>query len=130
MIGATCDEIEAQYKAAHQSMSARVNELAAANVIVDDGQRRYTRRKRKAAVYVLAPGITFETGLAKYLAWTKSGKRLPSKSKRARSAEMAVMQAAREYADAAMNKGGIDASHALIKLGQVSLRELGQVVRH
>jgi hypothetical protein len=50
--GMTCDEVEAAMKRAHQSVSARVRELAQDGHIVDSGRRRKTRAGRDARVYV------------------------------------------------------------------------------
>ena len=60
--GLTCDEVEAlpQLKRkdgrdlAHQTASARVNELACGQFIADSGRVRKTRSHRDAVVYVVA----------------------------------------------------------------------------
>jgi hypothetical protein len=58
MEGHTCDEVEIKLKLTHQSVSARVNELRDAGVIVDIGERRKTQHKRKATVYVATKFMT------------------------------------------------------------------------
>jgi predicted transcriptional regulator len=50
--GATCDEIEVALNRTHQTVSARVNELAQKfGLIEDSGKRRRTRSRRDAVVY-------------------------------------------------------------------------------
>jgi hypothetical protein len=49
--GFTCDEVEVLTGMAHQTCSARVNELMRKGRIVDTGQRRKTRSGRKAVVW-------------------------------------------------------------------------------
>ncbi len=51
--GATCDELEQMFDTSHQTMSARVRELALAGEIVETASRRKTRSGRQARVYVL-----------------------------------------------------------------------------
>ena len=52
--GMTCDEIEAVTEGKHQTVSARVSELARKyRLIVDSGERRPTRSGCKAVVYVV-----------------------------------------------------------------------------
>jgi hypothetical protein len=51
--GATCDEAELALGLAHQTCSARFNQLRVElGKIRDSGERRPTRSGRKAAVYV------------------------------------------------------------------------------
>lgn len=50
--GATCDELETALRLSHQTVSARLRELALAREVVTTDQRRATRRGRKARVYV------------------------------------------------------------------------------
>lgn len=52
--GATCDEIEVALDLRHQTASARVRELALAELIFDTGQRRRTRSGRGARVYCVS----------------------------------------------------------------------------
>lgn len=52
-VGATCDEIEVSLNGRHQTISARVRELAKDGLIVDSGKRRPTRSGRTASVYVV-----------------------------------------------------------------------------
>ena len=49
--GLTCDEVEVLTGGAHQSISARIRDLVLNGSIYDTGDRRNTRRGRKAAVY-------------------------------------------------------------------------------
>jgi hypothetical protein len=51
--GRTCDEAEEITGARHQTISARVRELAQMGFIVDTGRRRATRSGRDARIYVL-----------------------------------------------------------------------------
>lgn len=51
--GAICDEAEAALGLAHQTCSARFNDLKRAGLIYDTGQHRKTRRARKAGIYRL-----------------------------------------------------------------------------
>jgi predicted transcriptional regulator len=51
--GATTDEIEVVVKRTHQSVSARVNELAAMKLIEARAARRKTRAGKPAAIYIL-----------------------------------------------------------------------------
>jgi DNA-binding transcriptional ArsR family regulator len=53
--GITCDEIEVALDMSHQNVSARLRELALANLIYDSGERRQTRSGRTARVYLAAP---------------------------------------------------------------------------
>lgn len=53
--GATCDEVEIGLGMAHQSASARINELVKDGAVVDSGMRRDTRYRRAARVLVVAP---------------------------------------------------------------------------
>jgi len=50
-IGWTCDEIETELGASHQTVSPRVYELARSGAIVDSGERRKTKTGRKATVW-------------------------------------------------------------------------------
>lgn len=52
-LGMTCDEIEIVTERAHQSVSARVHELARAGLLVNAGKRRRTRAGRLAVVFVV-----------------------------------------------------------------------------
>lgn len=60
--GLTCDEVEQLMQLRHQTASARINELHSKFfAIVDSGQRRLTRSRRKAVVWVareFAPPVT------------------------------------------------------------------------
>ncbi len=47
----TCDEVEARSGLAHQTCSARFNELARVGCIAKTGERRATRSGRNAWVY-------------------------------------------------------------------------------
>jgi len=49
--GLTCDEAEVICGGRHQSISARVHELAADGAILKTAERRLTRSNRRAAVY-------------------------------------------------------------------------------
>jgi predicted transcriptional regulator len=51
--GATTDEIEVVVKRTHQSVSARVNELAEMKLIEARAARRKTRAGKPAAIYIL-----------------------------------------------------------------------------
>lgn len=51
--GATTDEIEVIVKRTHQSVSARVNELAEMKLIETRAARRKTRAGKPAAIYIL-----------------------------------------------------------------------------
>jgi predicted transcriptional regulator len=51
--GATCDETEAALNLRHQTVSARIRELALANRIYDTGRRRRTRSNRTARIYTV-----------------------------------------------------------------------------
>ena len=53
--GKTCDEIEVEFGGRHQSISARLRELALLGHIVDTGRERRTRSGRNAVVYVVTP---------------------------------------------------------------------------
>jgi len=50
--GATSDEVQAALQLTHQTGSARVTELKNAGRIVATGQKRKTRQRRNAMVYV------------------------------------------------------------------------------
>ena len=50
--GSTCDEIEAALGLRHQTASARIRELVLTGYLVDSGQRRLTRARRSARVYM------------------------------------------------------------------------------
>ena len=50
--GATCDEVERALKMSHQTASARIRGLFKNGRLKDSGQRRMTRSKRKATVWV------------------------------------------------------------------------------
>lgn len=50
--GATCDEIEMTLSLKHQTVSARIRELAEAGRIEDSGMVRKTRSNRNAVVWV------------------------------------------------------------------------------
>jgi predicted transcriptional regulator len=49
--GATCDELEQAFGIPHQTVSARIREMALKGVIGDSGQKRATRSGRKAIVW-------------------------------------------------------------------------------
>ena len=49
--GLTCDQVEVITGGAHQTISARIRDLVLNGSIYDTGDRRLTRRGRKAAVY-------------------------------------------------------------------------------
>jgi hypothetical protein len=49
--GCTCDEVEKRLRAKHQTISARIRELARMRFIVDSGFRRKTRSGRDAVVW-------------------------------------------------------------------------------
>lgn len=51
---ATCDEIEIALDMPHQTASARVNSLMERKLIVNSGEKRLTRSKRRATVWVAA----------------------------------------------------------------------------
>lgn len=51
---ATCDEVEQRLCARHQTVSARIYELAKDGAIVDTGDRRLTTSGRYAAVWAAA----------------------------------------------------------------------------
>ena len=51
--GATCDEAEVRFNMRHQTASARIRELIIAGEIIDTGDRRATRSKRGARIYVI-----------------------------------------------------------------------------
>lgn len=53
--GHTCDEVEVLTGLTHQTASARFNDLQRLGRIVDSGERRLTRRKRRAIVWKVAP---------------------------------------------------------------------------
>jgi Fic family protein len=50
--GFTADALELVLNAAHQTVTARLRELELEGLIKDSGQRRPTRRRRQAVVYV------------------------------------------------------------------------------
>lgn len=50
----TCDEVEQRLAARHQTVSARIYELARDGAIVDTGDRRLTTSGRYAAVWAAA----------------------------------------------------------------------------
>lgn len=52
--GMTCDQIEFIYDRSHQTVSARIRELAKANRIKDSGRVRPTRSGRNAVVWVVS----------------------------------------------------------------------------
>jgi biotin operon repressor len=56
--GQTCDEAEEALEMTHQTVSARIKELKDTGYIVDTGDRRKTRSKQKAAVYVATEFLT------------------------------------------------------------------------
>ena len=49
--GATCDELEQAFDMSHQTVSARLREMALKGAIVDSGKKRPTRSGRKAIVW-------------------------------------------------------------------------------
>jgi hypothetical protein len=49
--GATCDELEQAFDLPHQTVSARIRELALGEKIVDSGNKRPTRSGRAAIVW-------------------------------------------------------------------------------
>jgi len=49
--GATCDEIEENLKLPHQTVSARIRELAQEEEIVDSGETQKTRSGRNAIIW-------------------------------------------------------------------------------
>lgn len=51
--GATCDEVEVTLNMRHQTASARIRELVLAGRLIDNNERRRTRSKRWANVYVV-----------------------------------------------------------------------------
>lgn len=53
--GRTCDEVEHVLALRHQTVSARIRELACKSKIVDSGRRRVTRSGRAAVVWVSKP---------------------------------------------------------------------------
>lgn len=53
--GYICDEIEIEFTIPHQSASPRFGELAERGMIRDSGERRKTKSKRNAAVWVAVP---------------------------------------------------------------------------
>lgn len=60
--GATCDEVERALKMPHQTASARIRGLFTDGRLKDSGQRRMTRSKRKATVWVCVAGPGIEPG--------------------------------------------------------------------
>jgi Mn-dependent DtxR family transcriptional regulator len=52
--GLTCAEVEERLSLAHQTASARINELARMGVIKDSGERRLTPSGRAAIVWEVA----------------------------------------------------------------------------
>lgn len=50
--GITCDEVECLIDGKHQTVSARFYDLHSAGVIVDSGEKRFTRSGRSATVWV------------------------------------------------------------------------------
>lgn len=50
--GYTADAVEEKLGSPHQTVSARIHELALEGLVIDSGQRRPTRRDRQAVVYV------------------------------------------------------------------------------
>lgn len=59
--GLTCDQVEEITGLKHQTASARVYELHTTSQIVDSGQRRKTRSKRNAIVWMVAEKKTEES---------------------------------------------------------------------
>lgn len=55
--GATCDDVEVGLDLTHQTASARVHELEAAEFIADTGLRRKTRSGRDAIVWHVVAGM-------------------------------------------------------------------------
>lgn len=53
--GLICDEVEELLVLKHQTASARLRELVLKGLIVDSGQRRLTRSRRPAVIYVVKP---------------------------------------------------------------------------
>ena len=50
--GLTCDDVEVSMSRSHQTISARIRELAQGGLVEDSGRRRFTRSGRTARVYV------------------------------------------------------------------------------
>lgn len=55
-VGATCDELEQAYGMPHQTVSARLREMALSGSIVDSGHKRKTRSGRNAIVWHATKG--------------------------------------------------------------------------
>jgi hypothetical protein len=51
-VGMTCDQVEEAMNGRHQTISARIRELVNEGRIIDTGERRLTRSKRSARVYI------------------------------------------------------------------------------
>ena len=51
-VGAICDEIEKCLSLKHQTASARITSLRKKGLIIDGGERRMTRSRRDAIVWV------------------------------------------------------------------------------
>ncbi len=62
--GATCDEVERALKMPHQTASARIRGLFTDGRLQDSGQRRMTRTKRKATVWIYGAGPGIEPGIS------------------------------------------------------------------
>src|ERR1700722_9815244 len=92
--GGTVDECEGALNLRHQSASPRVNELARVACLSRTEERRATRSKRTAAVYVYSKGSSFIA----YLGMPP----LPKISKKAglNAREQAILAAAKAYVDA------------------------------
>lgn len=52
--GRTCDELEVELNLRHQTCSPRVYELSRRGLLVDSGEKRLTRGRRLAIVWVTA----------------------------------------------------------------------------
>jgi hypothetical protein len=61
--GATCDEVESWSDDRHQTVSARIKELADAGKVKDSGRRRKTRSGREATVWIVPGARVQKTGM-------------------------------------------------------------------
>lgn len=71
-LGLTAEQVMARLQGKHQTISARVNELRNAGLIVDSGARRQTTSGRMAVVWT-PTGIVQEAETATYFATREAG---------------------------------------------------------
>lgn len=89
--GVTADECAVALKVAHQSCSARFNELVGAGCLIKTQHRRTTRMKKNAAVYDIASGAS----LTNFFLWRSLPKKKVSSSLSAQ--DQASLAAAHEF---------------------------------